>query len=136
MRIYDPNSVGNWKTYSLAQPIATHTRRATCEEVDCEHYREGWTYDVRQLDDQLIRAIRLSGKRYREQEHLGVTYWVFPPGQQCFKTHRVSNDREPFHFLTPHSRQLNRRTATLMTPDNWLEDFALHQEKIKEERGQ
>ncbi len=125
-----------FKTYSLSQPIATHTRKATCEEVDCEHWREGWTYDVRQLDERLIRAIRLSGKRFREQEHLGVTYWVFHPGQQCFREHRVSNDREAFHLITPNSRGLNRKTATLWKPDEWLENFALHQDKIKQERGQ
>lgn len=126
----------NYQTYSLSQPTSTHTRKATCEEVDCKHWQEGWTYDVRQLDAELIRAIRLSGRKWREQEHLGVTYWVFPPGQQCFREHRVSNDREAFHFLTPHARRLNTRTATLMKPEDWVDHFANHQEKIKQERDQ
>ncbi len=123
------------KTYSLAQPTATHTRKASCEEVNCAHFLDGWTYDTRHLDERLWRAIQQSGKRFRREVLLGVEYLVFYPGQQCFAEHRVPNDREPFYLLTHHARRMNLRTATKFTPDNWVNDFAEHQEIIKKERG-
>jgi len=129
-------SNSDYKTYSLAQPISTHTRVATCQEINCEHYANGWTYDIDMLDERLIKAIDQSGKRYRIEHHEGKTYVVFYPEQQCFREHRVHNDREPFYLLTPHARQMNTRTAQRFDkPENWVDHFATHQEEIKRQRG-
>jgi hypothetical protein len=125
------------KTYSLSAPTRTHFRKATCQEVDCKHYREGWTYDVAMLDEPLIHAIRVSGRRWKEHELNGHTYWAFYPGQQCFKEHTVRLDREPFYFVTPNAKNLIIPAARQhKTGADWVDDFATHQEKIKKERGE
>ena len=33
---------GSMKTYQMAQPLKTHWRPASCEEVDCPNYLSGW----------------------------------------------------------------------------------------------
>jgi hypothetical protein len=127
------------KAYSISAPLDTHWRKGTCEEADCKYFREGWTYDVRQLDAELLRAIELAQprRRYRKVQHLGVEYWVFYPGQPCFAGHKVRIERPENFYVTPNSERLviprARRHANW---DDWQDDFANHQEKIKEERGQ
>src|SRR5258708_32124636 len=34
------------KTYQIAAPLATHWRKATCEEYGCEQYQHGWQTTV------------------------------------------------------------------------------------------
>ena len=127
------------KTYSISAPRNTHWRKATCEEVDCKYFREGWTYDFRQLDHELLRAIELAQPRrhYRKVQHLGVEYWVFAPGQPCFAGHEKRIDRPEFFFVTPNSKHLIVPKATQHANwDNWQDDFANHQERVKKERGE
>lgn len=136
MRLPAPRRSRTHKAYSLAAPLRTHYRKATCQEVECKHHREGWTYDVAQLDMEMIRAIRVSGRRWNERELNGHTYWVFPPGQQCFKTHQVRIDREPFYYVTPNATGLIVPAARQhKNGDDWTDDFANHQDKIKGVRG-
>lgn len=137
MRPQGPVRSRTHKAYSLSAPLRTHYRKAHCREVDCKHYREGWTYDVAMLHDRLIRAIRLSGKRYREVEHNGHTYWVFYPEQRCFAEHTVRLDREPFYYVTPNAKNLIVPAAKQhANGDDWTDDFATHQDKIARERGE
>lgn len=125
------------KAYSLAAPLRTHFRKARCEEVECKHNREGWTYNVAMLDEELIRAIRVSGRRYKEVQYQGSTYWVFVPEQQCFAEHTIRLDREPFYFVTPNAKNLIVPAAKQhANGDNWVDDFATHQDRIKTERGE
>lgn len=85
-------------THAILQPLQTHWRKATCAEVDCEHYLNGWGVAKRYVDDRLLASIKQAGYRFSTveiedgQEHL----W-FEAGQLCFKAgeHRKLTDREP-----------------------------------------
>lgn len=132
--------VGSYKTYRSSSPLATHYRKATCEEVDCPAYMNGWSYKVSDLTGELVDAIKRSGKNWRrvkltEEED----YLVFDSGQQCFDTHQVSLDRPAFYYVgRGHSSVFRTRNAFQhRRAEDWIDDFATHQNRIIEaiERG-
>ena len=99
--------------YTIARPLASHWRRASCAEVDCEQWQRGW---VVVLDPaapayrDLRRAIDASGRRYRltttdavnaERGMVlppGLEAAEFAPGQPCFREHLLPLDREPLYI--------------------------------------
>jgi hypothetical protein len=127
-----------YKTYQIAAPIDTHTRRATCAEIDCTAYLEGWTYPKSKLvAEDLYDLVTHAGKRYREVklDDSSETYLVFEPGQMCFQaaTHRLSLERPELffagrgHFRSGYSaRSANR----FDNGEDWADSFATHQEII------
>lgn len=104
-RVFNPEvPVSAYQTFTLAQPVDTHTRAATCAEVDCAHYRNGWesrideTTDLGREQAQYIRAA--SGRRFVElKRDDGLTTFVFGAEQPCFRQHRRSLEREPFYLV-------------------------------------
>jgi hypothetical protein len=127
-----------YKTYAMVSPLRSHMRQATCEEVGCDHYRQGWRVHVEALTPDLLHAARTSGRRYRE-EHVaeGHTYLVFEAGQACFKaaTHRAPIGRPPLYVVRDGDHRGNpRRTQPRqLRPDQWVDDFATHQTKLADE---
>lgn len=127
----------DYQTYSIASPRETHTRTATCDEVDCEPFLNGWATTV-PTGGQLEAALRASGRHWatRMPNPDGTVTFAFPPGQPCFRaaTHRVGLDR-PAHFLVRGGdwRGNPRGTPPVVhvRPDDWVEDFALHQQRIR-----
>lgn len=161
-RITPQLPVGAVKTYEVDAPLSTHWRDATCEEVECQAMREGWittvvesdavpvppaTHHYRQLmgiadaDDRRAYYIRhMSGRKFTEhRDASGVTVFDFEPGQTCFETHRVRVDRPELFIVRDGDFRGNPtgRTRTHTRPDDWVEDFAEHQDKISKriERG-
>lgn len=132
-------------TYAVASPVETHTRPASCVEVDCTAYGFGWrtTLDVStELGARQAQYIRLhSGRKFTtsagESENLVV--FTFPAFQQCFAEHRVTLDRPAFFVRRDGDWRGNPRgTQPLrMSADNWVDDFATHQARLRTtiERG-
>jgi len=102
-------TVATNQRFTLSQPLDTHFRPATCEEVDCPQHLFGWvTVLDRECDVRLIDDILKSGRhftRMRSEEASqraskdlppGMLAFVFPPGQQCFRQHVMPVGREPF----------------------------------------
>jgi len=115
--------------FTVAQPRETHFRPATCEEVDCRDYLNGFVIPLNPavpLHLKLMEDIKPSGRKFRKMrsedaaEEKGVTLpphifaFVFPPGQQCFRPHMVVMDKPP---ILIHD---GRRHATV---ENYVEDF-------------
>ncbi|MCX4703862.1 hypothetical protein [Streptomyces sp. NBC_01373] len=128
-----------YKTYAMVSPLSTHARQATCEEVGCDQYRQGWRVHVEALAPDLVHAARTSGRRYRE-EHVaeGQTYLVFEAGQPCFKasTHRAPIGRPPLYLVRDGDYRGNPRGTKARlhaTADHWVEDFAEHQQALADE---
>lgn len=91
-----------FKTFSVRTPKDTHTRAASCKEVDCEHYTHGWQLRVEGLPPEMVHLAIHSGRRFERVEVAeGETYLVFEAGQPCFAsgTHRVSLDRPEFFLV-------------------------------------
>ena len=128
-----------YKTYEMRSPLATHFRPATCAEVACPHYLNGWRVHIEALTPDLVEAARKSGRRYRE-EHVaeGQTYLVFEAGQNCFRVsqHRARVDRPPLYIVRDGDYRGNPRGTKArlhQNPANWVEDFAEHQQAIADE---
>jgi hypothetical protein len=128
-----------YKTYAMVSPLGTHTRQATCEEVGCDQYRQGWRVRVETLTPDLLHAARNSGRKYTEQ-HIaeGETYLVFEPGQACFKaaTHRAPIGRPPLYVVRDGDHRGNPRGTKArlhQRAENWVEDFAEHQQALADE---
>lgn len=56
--------VGAMKTYVVHIPVATHWRKASCAEIDCPHYLNGWITPVDRLTARDAHLARHSGRRY------------------------------------------------------------------------
>jgi hypothetical protein len=128
-----------YKTFAMVSPIETHMRQATCAEVGCDHYHQGWRVHVEALTPDLLDAAKTSGRRYRE-EHVadGYTYLVFEAGQPCFKaaTHRAPIGRPPLFLVRDGDHRGNpygTPTRRYDRPDQWVDDFATHQNKLADE---
>lgn len=128
-----------YKTYAIVSPISTHMRRATCEEVGCEHYLNGWRVRVENLTPQMLHDARNSGRKYTEQQIAeGETWLVYPPGQACFKAaeHRAPIGRPPLYLVRDGDHRGNPRGTKArlhQRPGDWVEDFAEHQQALADE---
>ena len=127
-----------YKTFEIQAPEPTHHRDATCAEVDCGNRREGWvTYidESAELGQRQAHYIRkLSGRRFAEEGSPdGRRKFIFPPGQTCFGHHRTRLDREEFYVVRGGDWRGNPRRELMIhdTPENWADDFATHQDKLK-----
>ncbi len=69
----------------------------------------------------------------------GLTEFRFPPGQPCFREHRVPVGRPELYIVRDGDHRGNP-TGTIRThtrPEHWVEDFAEHQQALHDahERG-
>jgi hypothetical protein len=113
--------------FAIRRPVPTHWREATCEEVDCVHYLQGW---VTLLDPshsrypELRMAVQRSGRRYRVArgedvgQPAGLEAYVFEAGQRCFREHRLPVEREP-EYLQQRRGRLIRHPRW----ESWRDEF-------------
>ena len=131
-----------YKTYAMLRPKATHTRIATCQEVNCPSFLKGWRtmLDVStELGVRQARYIREhSGRAFivTKKPDAGNSTLVmeFAPGQQCFREHRVPVEREPLFVVKGGDYRGNPLGLPTVqrTRDEWLDDFGNHQLSIAE----
>lgn len=125
-----------YKTYSIVAPLATHHRPATCAEVDCPHYVNGWRVRVEGLDPEMEHAARTSGRRFTELPVAeGETWLVFEAGQPCFQAseHRARLERPELFIVQGGDHRGNPRRTPVrqhVRPGDWVEDFAEHQQGL------
>jgi hypothetical protein len=132
-----------YKTYQLLQPRQTHTRRASCAEVECPRQRNGWrtVLDVSTIQgQQQANWIRMkSGRSFTYTQAGTVVTFTFAAGQRCFAEHRVSLEREPLLRVVGGDWRGNPRRvpARVLRPADWVENFGEHQLTLKNafERG-
>lgn len=126
------------KTYAVAAPVATHFRPASCEEVGCLNYHNGWITKV-PVDSDLEDIVKRSGRKWQYRSvRAGVAAYTFAPGTACFNasTHRVPLER-PALFVVRDGDHRGNPTGRQMQhtrPEFWVEDFAEHQQGIKDAR--
>lgn len=131
-----------YQTFQVTSPIATHTRRATCEEVECGAYLRGWKVVV-DLDTEIgqkqAHYIKFSsGRSYKVDGHEGsLVTLVFKANQDCFSEHRVPVGRPEIYRVKGGDHRGNPlRTVTRVhkKPEYWVEEFAENQDRIKKIR--
>ena len=143
-----PSSVPAYmlKTYEIRAPLETHFRPATCAEIDCPNYLNGWVTVVdesTELGQRQLHYIRHeSGRKYKRAGDDGVasstSIFEFEPGQRCFASagHRIRVERAELFVVRDGDWRGNPtgRTRTHVRPADWLDDFGTHQLRVSEAR--
>lgn len=128
-----------YQTFQVTSPIATHTRKGTCEEVECGAYLRGWKMQIdlnTELGQKQAHYIKhLSGRSYTvDGQQDGLVTLIFKPNQDCFAEHRVPLDRPEIYRVKGGDFRGNPlRTVTRVhkKPEFWVEEFAENQDKLK-----
>ena len=92
-------------------------RMATCEEIQCPSYQNGWVTTLNMTPDQSPEELELNRVRYRYiKEQSGRDFYEdvdgfkihlrFSAGQTCFGNHQIPIERSP-NFLIMKARQSN-----------------------------
>jgi len=132
----------HYKTFAIESPVSTHTRVASCEEVECEQYLKGWMIRIDvgtplgQKQADYIK--RQSGRAYSVVGwNGGLVTLEFSPNQPCFQEHRVKGNR-PEIFKVKGGRgginPLGTPTRVHTKAAFWLEEFNEHQDRINTTR--
>ena len=116
------------KTYDLSAPVATHRRKASCQEFECEAYANGWTTTVdvsTELGAQQANYIRMkSGRSFTVTQNGTLVTFTFYPGQTCFAQHTLPLWRPPILSVCGGDWRGNpdgsRRVHT--RPEDWVDD--------------
>ena len=124
-----------YKTYTLAAPLATHWRKATCAEVGCPDYLNGWRVRVEGLDAQMLHDARRYGRNRELPVTEGETWLVYEAGQPCFRSaqHRTRIERPELYLVRDGDWRGNPRGTQARQhsrPEHWVEDFAEHQQGL------
>lgn len=124
-----------YQTFSVHRPLATHWRKATCEEVHCPDFERGWRLRVEILDAAQLYDVEHCGRSYqRVQAAEGETWLVFKAGQPCFRasTHRIQVERDALFVLRGGDwRQLG--DPVKLSPTSWVDAFGENQDKLRDE---
>jgi hypothetical protein len=133
------------QTFQVVAPKSTHTRRVSCEDVQCPQYARGWKMTI-DLNTKLGREQAMyikydAGRSYKiTAQRDGLVELEFAANQPCFQEHRVRNDLpEIFRVKGGDHRGNPLRTPvrTHKKPEFWVEEFAENQDRLKTaiERG-
>lgn len=131
MPILDPRG---YKTYSIHAPIRTHFRKATCAEVDCPDYLNGWRVRLEILNPEQRVWVRQTGRRFTELPvRAGETWLVFEAGQPCFRAteHRARVEREELYVIRDGDMRGNPTgRVDRVSGQQWNDDFGEHQQRL------
>lgn len=126
-----------YQTFGIVAPVSTHWREATCEEVDCPAYINGWSTHVDEatpLGEKQAHYIRREAKRsFTESKRPdGLTTFEFKSGQTCFRQHKARVEREELFVRRTgdHRGSPDGFRRVYDRPDQWVDDFATHQDEI------
>lgn len=144
-RINSRMPVNAMQTFQVTAPISTHTRVATCEEVECEQYARGWRMRIdlnTELGQKQAWYIKNhAGRSYKKVgAQDGLVDLEFAPNQPCFAEHRVRIDRPEIYRVKGgdyRGNPLRTPTRVHKKPEFWVEEFAINQDRLKTqmERG-
>jgi hypothetical protein len=126
-----------YQTYAIDTPADVFVR-AACEDADCAAWRNGWETKVDETTDlgkQQAAYVRTQSRRtFREQRTAeGLTVFRFDSGQRCFAEHKTRPETYSVHrgdFRASSLDRVHTRAA------DWVEDFALHQDRIATQLNQ
>ena len=139
MRFLPPGRPSEYSTYSVHTPLATHWRKATCEEVNCPQYLNGWGLRIEQVTARDVYTAEHSGRKFRRvQVGPGETWLVFEAGQPCFRAsaHRKKIER-PELFVLRRGDFRAPGDPVKLGASSWLDSFGENQENLSAaiERG-
>lgn len=134
-----------YKTYEVDMPLATHWRWVSCEDYECDPFLQGFvlTCDLSTELGQKQAHFALNDKtRSCSMQRVSETMvkFLYKPGNKCFHNipgdplrHRLPIGRPPFYLVAGGDWRGNPRGTPTMThrrPEDWIDDFANHQDKL------
>jgi hypothetical protein len=133
--IQPARSAAAYKTFEVRQPVDTHFRKATCADVDCPNYLNGWRVRVEGLTPEALHTAKTCGRKFVElSAAAGETWLMFEAGQPCFRTteHRVLLDRPQIFIARGGDFRGNPRGDRRVhaNADDWVDEFANHQQVL------
>ncbi|MEU4804310.1 hypothetical protein [Actinosynnema sp. NPDC023587] len=129
-------------TFATAAPLGPtrHWRKASCREVDCKHWREGWISAFDESDpDQHAKAqyVRnFSGRRFTEtRDEQGRTIFRFHTEQMCFHadSHVIRDEDVPPLYVARGGdwrQDTSARVTVHSGPDPWLDHMQTNLERV------
>lgn len=137
-----------FKTYSWQQPLHTHFHRVTCAEVQCKNFQFGWVTIVdiaTELGQQQYDYLSHDKSRSWSMDRAGDTLisFTYEPGNEFFDgspehEHYRPIGYDPVVLVQGGDWRGNPRgTATRIhsSIENWVDDFANHQEQLTKAQG-
>jgi len=133
-----------YQSYTMSLPLSTHWRPATCEEVDCPDFINGFVLTVDTSTDlgqkQYYYVTHDKSRKYSMQRLNQYTYkFIYGPGNNPFAgpahEHRLPIGREPYWLVRGGDWRGNPRgieTRVHTKPEFWVEDCADNQQKLAE----
>jgi hypothetical protein len=129
----------HYQTWSIAAPIRTHWRQATCAETNCKYHLDGWVSIVPAGSD-LEHHARQPGRSFTEERRDGgLIAFTYPPGQRCFwwTDHRVRVERPELHIVRGGDWRGNprgNRPKVYDKPYQWVDDMHGHLDRLADLR--
>lgn len=122
--------------YQLKQRPAPRARRATCEEVDCVWFRDGFgtrvdesTPDGARLGARLrLDPTRPAPQEWREGAH---TVFAWPAGTPCLSADQHVIETMQLYLVKPHRRGVRGHVRA----EDWVDEFGTNQQNLAEIRA-
>jgi hypothetical protein len=123
----------------MRQPFRTHWRQATCEEVDCPDFLNGFIVTIdtsTNLGQKQHNFLTHDKTRNYSMQRPSVTIFKFcyAPGNKCMRyyEHRTLIGRQPLFLVAEGDFRGNPRNIPVRVhkPEDWVDDFAEHQDKL------
>jgi hypothetical protein len=119
------------QNYRVESPLATHWRKASCEEADCAAQAYGWQTridlkaELGQKQAHYIRA--LSGRKFTEQvdPDSDTVLFLFDADQTCFAQHQIPLERPELYVV---DSAFGRRIHS--SGDAWVDDLCTNQQNL------
>lgn len=140
--------VSTMQTYAIKAPRQTHTRPATCEEVGCRMFLQGWITRVPfdspqyQMLQQVVKGRSPDALKRDAKEITGIgsteAEFLFNPGTPCFKasTHRKKLDRPELYLVRGGDWRANTGLIRRHTkPEHWVEDMQTTLDAVAKRAG-
>lgn len=127
---------GAYQTYEATAPLTTHWRPATCAEVECRAYMQGWHSDVPpgSADEKRITDSYRPGEYRLERTPEGFHRYYFPAGSTCFRAvhHKLPLERPALFTVRSGDWRGNPdgNVRQFTKPEDWVDHFAHHQDGI------
>jgi hypothetical protein len=94
-----------------------HFYTAECREAKCPHYEFGWTTTIdekTELGKRQGHYIRKDPRRkfIESRNYVGLTVFLFEPGQKCFQAHKLQTGEAPIKLVTaPDGRKIRQESS-------------------------
>lgn len=119
------------KTHAMLAPLATHWRKGTCEEAECQPYLQGWGTPASAFNEEDVQRLKRMGYRWGVVQITdGQDHFWFEAGQQCFRSHAephmVQNGRPGLFIVRDGDHRGNpRKTEPVIfsSPDSWADSL-------------